>query len=507
MSRWRDQYEHLRSAHSDLQKESSQLKEEAEMARFGQDSLQAEVSEWKTIADAANQERQSAIQEKETLAAELAVLKADMAAAGSRDVQLEQALLQKSALEAEVIQLRQSVNALEESNSKLKEADVVIEDLRSKVSSLKDALGKKNETTSETKVHEITELVKKIENLEIEKKNVELSLSETVSENGGLCEHIMTLQQKCDSLSADLACKASSEYDNTQNFLHEKQALEEQVTRMTVNYETVKKNFEELSSFKSEMQAEMDQLKQSLQISHEENSRLESLLEQKSQNEVLLNRQLDSASAAQQANQEEVKLLQEQLVTSQSTSDPNLGNDPIVQSLERKLHSMLEEKEQMLSVLNEKTRENGVLRSENQKLLTAISNQPESNPIVNIDQPSPLIQQLNQLKQERDQLISTVQVKSLLSSFCIPLHYKSFKNPFSCVFQVKHNESLKYHAEIVRLSSLLDQKQQTDQGSVVQHANTQEVYGTVRVMFTSYVTNGQELHWFYEACERLTVSC
>lgn len=423
MSRWRDQYEHLRSAHSDLLKESSQLKEEAEMARFGQDSLQAEVSEWKTIADAANLERQSAIQEKETLAAELAVLKAGMAAAGSTDAQLEQALLKKSALEAEVIQLQQSLNALEESNSKLEEANVVIEGLRNEVSSLKDDLAKKNETASETEAHEMTELLKKIENLEIEKKHVELAISETVSENSGLCEHIMTLQQKCDSLSADLACKASSEYDNTQNFLHEKQALEEQVTRMTVNYETVKKDLEELSSLKSEMQAEMDQLKHNLQMSHEDNSRLESLLEQKSQNEALLNGQLDTASAAQQATQQEVKLLQEQAVASQNKSDPNLRDDSIVQSLERKLHSMLEEKEQMLSVLNEKTRENGVLRSENQKLLTAISNQPETNPIANVDQPSPLVQQLNQLKEERDQLISTVQVKFLIICFSIPLNY------------------------------------------------------------------------------------
>ena len=229
VSRWREQCERLRSAHSDIQKENSALREEAEMARFGQDSLQAEVSEWKTIADTATQERQDAIQAKESLVAELGELKANLLASSHTHSQLEQALQVKSSLETEIAQLQKTIEALNESNRNLDGANDVIIELQNEVSSLKQQL-KSREEISET-------ALSKIENLESEKGKLEGSLSDMASENANLCEHIMSLQQKCDSLSADLACKASSEYDNTQNFLHEKQALEEQVSRMTQNYE------------------------------------------------------------------------------------------------------------------------------------------------------------------------------------------------------------------------------------------------------------------------------
>lgn len=416
VGRWREQCERLRNAHSNLQKENSSLREEAEMARFGQDSLQAEVSEWKTVADTATQERQEAIQAKESFVAEMAELKANVIAASDTHSQLEQALQAKSSLEAEIAELQKSANALYESNRNLVDANAEVVELKNEISILKQQLQSKQETASDIRM---TELTDKIESLESQRDNLEHSLSEMSSENANLCEHIMSLQQKYDSISADLACKASSEYDNTQNFLHEKQALEEQVARITQNYENVKQDFEELTKVKSAFQTEVDELKLRLQEAHAETQKHERNLQQQVENEISLSEQLKAMTEAEHTLEQEVKLLQgkihelQQLLQQTSTETRN-ENSSITESLERKLHAMLEEKEQILSVLNEKIRENGVLRSENQKLLAAMSNQSENHPATNSDQAAHLMQQLNQLQMEKDQLISTVQVRLLL---------------------------------------------------------------------------------------------
>lgn len=410
----------MRSVQSELQNENSQLREEAEMARFGQDSLQAEVSEWKTIADTATLERQDAIRAKELLVAEVAELKANSTVSESLSTQLEQAIKMKNTLEAEVVQLQSSISALEESNKSLDKANQTIEELNTEVADLRQELTKtKSDSTTDDKVAELTS---RIDSLEAQKSNLEQSLSELGSENAGLCEHIMTLQLKCDSLSADLACKASSEYDNTQNFLHEKQALEEQVNRMTCNYETVRKEFEELSDLKLSLQNELEQLQQGFKEKCEENERHKNSLLEKSNNEASIQDQLEAISIAKHASEQEVKRLQEELqklhnVPSQRTHD----NPQMLESLERKLHTMLEEKEQILSVLNDKTRENGVLRSENQKLLAALSSQADNRPASTpLDQTAQLMQHINQLKIERDQLISTVQVSLKFKSSLQP---------------------------------------------------------------------------------------
>ncbi|XP_052122352.1 thyroid receptor-interacting protein 11 isoform X2 [Frankliniella occidentalis] len=438
VERWRKQCEKIRNTHEDLQKENLQLKEEAEMARFGQDSLQAEVSEWKTIADTVTQERQDAIRAKELLAAEVAELKANLTAADCISSQLEQATQIKTALESEVSQLKKNLTAMNESNKNLDDANAAIMALQDEVAVLKQELLVKDKAASEINQNEVAELLHKIDSLESQKRNLELSLSELGSENASICEHVMTLQQKCDSLSADLACKASSEYDNTQNFLHEKQALEEQVTRMTSNYERVKKNLEDLGASKSTIENELDQSKLSLKEAQEKVQTYEISLQQKLENELCLNEQIEAMIIAKHASEQEVKNLQDQLQQLQSTSPSatqDENNSSTIETLERKLHSMLEEKEQILSVLNEKTRDNSVLRSENQKLLAAMSNQSDNqqSPAVT-EQSAQLLQHLNQLQLERDQLISTV--------------------------QIKHNESLRYHAEILRLNSLLEQNQQ-----------------------------------------------
>ncbi|KAK3913989.1 Thyroid receptor-interacting protein 11 [Frankliniella fusca] len=449
VERLHKQCEKLQSVHGDLQRENLQLKEEAEMARFGQDSLQAEVSEWKTIADSATQERQDAMRGKELLAAEIAELKANLTAASSINSQLEQSVQMKNALESEVSQLKMSLNAMNESNKNLDNANAVIKTLRDEITTLKQELAK-DKTVAEGNLNEVAELLHKIDSLENQKRNLELSLSEMGSENASICEHVMTLQHKCDSLSADLACKASSEYDNTQNFLHEKQALEEQVTRMTSNYEMVKKNYEELATIKSTLENEVDQLKHILKEVQDKTETFEISLQQKLENELFLQKQLEAMDAANHALENEVKTLQEELQKSQKTlqrTTQDENNSATVETLERKLHSMLEEKEQILSVLNEKTRDNSVLRSENQKLLAALSNQSDNHQsLTTTEQSDHMLQQLNQLQQERDQLISTV--------------------------QIKHNESLRYHAEILRLNSLLEQNQQTEKTQSTNQGNS-----------------------------------
>ena len=217
-------------------------------------------------------------------------------------------------------------------------------------------------------------------------------------------------------------------------------------------------------------------------------------------------------SALNDTNSSMLKLLEERSIA--AYGDSSLVS---IHHLQTQIKSLQVEKEQILSILNEKSRENSNLKSENHKLMNVVSQQKgalsklqEDNRELSTSQPDPteqpnqemtkeaikklsqiirdkdmeiealsqknqtLLQVLQESSQEGAQMASVMLERDNLSKQI--LAFQNDREQIIAALNAKHQEAVAYHAEVQRLSALVSMETEKQEKIQQEYSNLVQQY-------------------------------
>ncbi|KOX74093.1 Thyroid receptor-interacting protein 11 [Melipona quadrifasciata] len=173
------------------------------------------------------------------------------------------------------------------------------------------------------------------------------------------------------------------------------------------------------------------------------------------------------------------------------------------------------EKQQLVSLLEEKTRENDILKSDNSKLMAKIFNSQKKlqevmdNNAESADMSKETIESLFHLIKEKDEEINSLKNALHLAETDKEMsdHFATIKNERDELVKLvtsKHNENVQYHDEIQRLSHLLNEQTLQVQSLILQNQlNESQSKETVTCAIGEHSTLAAEIAIVTEKCNAL----
>ncbi|KAK9304488.1 hypothetical protein QLX08_004126 [Tetragonisca angustula] len=413
----------LRDSKDEIQRENEELSRRGEQ-------LEIELSQWReSNSETGNNDTLKDLQmqltetnrEKDDLEYDILNMRKE----------LDEALNQIEMKESVIAKLGQENESLMKEKSSLLEQLTAIQD---------DSNDKIDLVTTEKSLleQEQTELKEKI-------TNNEKMLNETRESLRGMEEKYAKLENEFLSMNKT-AEKLQLENENLQNETKKHEELkinESKLNELTGRLSSIQTDYAQMEN-EMEMlrlrERELIKLQESFATLTEENKTLKIQYEETKDNSV----KLEQMVACLQAEKEDLS---------------NRVNESVCDN----------EKQQLVSLLEEKTRENDILKNDNSKLMAEIFNSQKKlqevmdNNAESADMSKETIESLSHLIREKDEEINSLKNTLHLAETDKEMsdHFATIRNERDELVKLvtsKHNENVQYHGEIQRLSHLLNEQ-------------------------------------------------
>ncbi|XP_012269993.1 thyroid receptor-interacting protein 11 isoform X2 [Orussus abietinus] len=416
-------------------KEVIELREQLEIANRDKNDLEYDIAKMRTELDKAFDESDKLLQENQTLTREIESL-------------YEQLTISRNEAREKTELLTTEMDLLQQEHEELKK------ELSNNKTELQNTLHKLQKTKEKlTKLEsDLSHSASRIGELEVENKTLRMNANAAVELEQTLQsteERLRLTEDDCNRIKHDLSDSKSHVQD-----LHvENEAIKNTNAELENELQSVKKRYHEAED-------ECERLKKELSSLRVEEAEVATLRE----NCTKLEKQL-----------KHIKNVEEKLQIAESKCGELEAELEGLRSEKKKSETLSEvkisdnEKQQILEVLEEKMRENSMLKADNSKLMTSIADeQHKLNTLMESNKESSVmaretIENLSQLVREKDHEIENLKSNAL--SCNIPNGevelFNSLKNErdeLVKLIQAKHDESLQYHNEIQRLNQTVNEQ-------------------------------------------------